>query len=144
MIALYAIEVLEDASIPGFDWQGTKRGGNVFVDWMPDQPDLAVAVMNRPGSEPDDAHFGYDRARVQFIVRGAKAGQVEAVALLEGIRDALAGAHSVILEDGTIIVRAWALDSHPAFIGNDEAGRPEYDCHVEIEVTRPTTWRPLS
>jgi hypothetical protein len=142
MIALDVARLLAEDPIAGFDWR-EGPGGNVFIDWHPDQPDLSVAIMSRPGQEPDDAFFGYDRARIQFIVRGPQAGQQAAYDLAVWIRDQLTGMHSVELEECTII-RAWALDSQPASIGQDEAGRPEYDLHVEIEVTRPTIWRPLS
>ena len=128
----------------GFDYRADLPGGNVFVDWHPDQPDLSVAVMTRPGPAPDDSFFGYDRTRIQFIVRGPKGGQRVAFGLCEAIRDRLAGLHSVELDEGVIVVGAQALDSQPASIGTDEAGRPEYDCHMEVEVTREGGLRPLS
>jgi hypothetical protein len=135
---------LADEGLEGFTYQadGYDPAGNVFLDWHPDQPDLSVCLMGRPGSV-DDAGYGYDRVVVQVITRGPAGGQAQAWQLCEDIRLAVTGLHSVDLAEGVTVVRAWAWEGQPTAMGNDDAGRPEYTVHLELELTQPTGLRPL-
>lgn len=136
---------IETLSVTNYSYKPDDTTGNVFLDHMADEPHLAVMVMTQPGQPPEDQHFGYDAIGLQFTVRGSAdaTGREAAVLLADALWHALAGLYATDLPGGATLIKTIMEGSSPGGIGPDSAGRPEYTFNVILEVTAPTTNRPL-
>ena len=127
-----------------FDEHGTT--GNVFVAWMPDQPDTAVMVMPEQGDEqPTKAPT--DTPRIQIMTRGpAAAGPMVPYELAQAIEDQLACLdHTTLDPAGPDAVRVIGITPHqsgPVSIGQDANGRHEWTTNWRLRIHRPTAHRP--
>lgn len=123
----------------------TATGGNVFVDWMPDQPDMAVAVMSQPG-RPQRSKLPHDLPGIQLLVRGTKDTLRTTVELADDLYSLFAGMGRQVLAadtaDEVIVVGCTAAQSSPVPLGRDDKGRPEYSLNLEFHIHNPTLHRP--
>lgn len=140
MIAAAVARTL-DTEIESLAYRPALAGGNIYVGWMPDTPDIAVAVMPRPGT-PNLTKLPGDVANVQILVR-----HIDEVALDEltaTIFDRLACLPAQVLAAGTTdavqLIGCTVTSSAP--IGRDAAGRPEHSLNVTLRIHNPTTHRP--
>lgn len=140
MIAAAVAKILDD-SIESLTFRPNGAGGNVFVDWMPDQPDIAVAVMTRPGS-PNLTKLPGETVGVQVLVRHTSTRAADDLADL--IFDALACAPAQVLDDGgpdEVQVIGVTPGSHSP-IGRDVKERPEWSLNFTLRIHNPTSHRP--
>lgn len=130
-----------DAAIESLEYRPDSAGGNTFVDWMPDSPDVAVSVMNRPAT-PNLTKLPGDTAQVQVLVRHDDPTDARSLALQ--IFDALACLPAGVIAAGTDdeVQLIGCTVTSIAPIGRDEAKRPEYSLNVSLRVHNPTTHRP--
>ena len=140
MIAANLAAYLQTRSISGFNYQPTLTTGNVFIDHLPDQPDLAVALFNYPGPAPD-IRDGYDSPNVQLRVRGGLDPR-NAQALLGAIYSELHDLHMVMLPGSVWLVYCRALQSGVMPLGPDRTGkRLEFTQNFSTHYRRPTAHR---
>lgn len=127
------------------DYRESAVGGNTFIDWMPDSPDLAVALMSQPG-RPQRSKLPHDLPGLQAIVRAPAQKSEQAHNLATEILEAMNGlAHTTLDPDGeheTIVVGCTASQSAPVPIGRDDKDRPEYSVNLDFHTHNPTSHRP--
>lgn len=128
-----------DAKITSLDYRPGQAGGNVFVDWMPDTPDIAVAVMSRPGV-PNLTKLPGDVAAVQIIVRHPNPLATLAADIFDRLACLPAGVLAAGTPDAVQLIGCTVTSSAP--IGRDSAGRSEHSLNVSLRVHHPTSHRP--
>ena len=112
--------------------------GNIFIDDLPTDPEVAVGVYLRPGTEPD-SKLPYDPRGVQVLVRGTSDPRV-ALTLAEAIYSELLALRNLTLPDGTYLV--YALAEQPPFrMDSDVNGRAIYCLNLQTEIKNPTQFR---
>ncbi len=140
-----AIARLLDAEVTGLTFAAPgATGGNVFVGWMPDSPDRAVAVM--PGAPlPQTSKLPSDIPTMQLIVRDGVGQFGAAHELAESCRSALDCLPAQTLAAGTddevYVIGSTADQSGPVAMGRDVKDRPEFSLNFTIE--RPKTEEPV-
>lgn len=127
------------ATVTGLSYSTT--GGTVFVDHLPQTPDLCVAVYSVSADEPD-ARLPYDPVQFQVVVRAKNNELGAAFTKMDAIYSALQGLRNTALPDGTYLVFALALSASWFPMGEDENGRPRYSMDFRGETLNPTTERP--
>lgn len=133
MIAASLAAYLATCAIPGFNYQPTATTGTVFIDHMPDKPDVAVALFNYPGPAPDVKH-GYDSPRVQVRVRCGLDPRT-AQELMAAIYTNLHDLRQVNLTDNVWLIYCRAMQSGAMPLGPDRTGQrleftQNYECHI--------------
>lgn len=120
-------------------------GGNVFVDWMPNTPDIAVAVMTLAG-RPQLSKLPHDLPGIQIIVRGEPSKSLAAFAMAAAVYGELQCLDLTTLDSGgaheVFVIGCTADQSGPVSIGRDELQRPEYSLNFSLVTSSPTTHRP--
>lgn len=119
-------------------------GVDCFIEHMPTDPDVAVGLFSNGGDEPDLQVYGYDRVRVQLIVRGPAADPRPTRARAETFRQFFAAIPVTTLASGSTVLHGFALDASPVTMGRDANDRYEYSVNVELEVASATAQRPLT
>ncbi len=138
MIAENLAKYLDNLDI--VDYRPNTVGGNTFINQMPDQPDLAVALFDYPGPAPDIKH-PYDYPNVQVRVRGGLDPR-PALALLDSIYDALHDLHRVELPGSIWLVWCRSMQSGPMPLGPDATGkRLEFTMNFNGHILNPTSNR---
>lgn len=133
-----------DATIPAltFAASGT-AGGNTFVDWMPDEPDTAVAFMTGQ-PQPQLTKAATDLPMVQAIVRARKASDAEALA--QQVYAEFTCLPRCVLDEGgpdeAHLIGCTAIQSGPVSMGRDPKDRAEFSLNFALRVHAPTTYRP--
>lgn len=113
-------------------------GGDCFVDYLPGDPDEAVAIFSTPG-RPPDVKFAYDLPSFQLVVRGAENGDPRVpYERAQRAYDALHGFGDRKLPDGTYVVLIRAVGSLPETMGRDGNGRHRYGLKFDAEVANDT------
>ena len=116
-------------------WDASGQTGNVFVENLPDTPDVCVAIYQRGGAEAD-RHLPYDRLNLQVIVRGTQDPRT-AQALTQSIYNVCYNFHQgYFLAGGTKVVECEAV-SMPGFIGRDQNARVEYSLNFNVQIYNP-------
>lgn len=144
MLAAAVAKHLDTALTPvKFSESGT--GGNCFVGWMPDVPDLAVMV-NPTGGQEQPTRDPSDSPTVQVIVRSAKGTQRVGHELAQNIYSTLQCLDRTVLDpagvDETRVIGTTAEQSAPISLGLDAVGRPEWSLDFVFQIHNPTTHRP--
>lgn len=122
-------------------------GGNVFVDHMPDQPDVCVSVVAYGGPPVDgQAKHNWSAQSVQITARGAAEDRRGPHDVAFAWFSALAGLTSTTLAPGTVDeVFAHIIDpiqSHPFHLpGTDRNDRHSYVFNVTVDALVPTSHR---
>lgn len=132
MIASLLADYLEDQGL------GTVAT-DIFVGYLPSQPDTALAVYPYQGPAPD-VGLPYDHPNVQL--RSRSSDPQLAYSRLMDVYSALHGLHHITLGT-TWVTSVTALQSEPASLGRDEAGRDEYTLNFQLRVRRDTAHRSL-
>ena len=114
-------------------------GGDLFVEWMPDEPDVAVAIYTGSGSESSAAE-GEDKPNLMVRIRGTRDART-ALTKAALVYNALHGLGDTLLADGTRLIYCLAIQSGFNRIGVDEAGRHIYTCNFRTMILNPTTNR---
>lgn len=139
-----AMAIEADLTIPQLTYRPTSTGGNVFLDWMPDDPNVAVAFMTQPG-RPQLGKGAHDFPDVQALVRGAPYDAEGAHALAQAICDAFhcrpASTWAAGTDHEVWVIGCTAAQSSPVPIGRDARERPEYSLNFRLTVHQPTTHR---
>lgn len=105
--------------------------GDIFIETMPDSPDVAIGLFTTGGLAPDVA-TSVARPRVQLVVRGGRDPR-EAALLATAIYEALHGLRSMeFVPGGTRIMLASAVQSGPIRLGPDDNGRHEYSINLQF------------
>lgn len=120
------------SAVEGLAYSETSDEGNVFVDYLPSQPDRVVCVYTRTGPEAS-SKLPYDPAEFQVVVR-SEAGGVWATDMGDLIYKALHSLRYVTLPDGTFLVYCLARHSSPFRLDDDMNGRPRYSVDYRTEV----------
>lgn len=108
-----------------------------FVVDMPDAPDLAWCVVNRPGFAAHDLS-GYELPELQVIYRTSKAaGHQAGYDGAEAIRRALQHTSRITWAAGTeheqYVLWCEANETEPVHLGPDESGRPRWSVSFQLE-----------
>lgn len=113
---------------------GLTEATNLFINKMPNKPDICVAVMDSPGDAPLPTIERYERPSVQILVRGKKnTGFANAYSTAENIKLQL-HTYSNQTVGGTRYIGIWAeTDILP--LGNDDNDRPELSMNFRIHRT---------
>lgn len=119
------------------EYRAAATGGDVFLFGLPRDPAAAVAVTLVGGPEADGRH-GYDEPTVLYRVRGAPGDPAGAERRAQAIWDALHGLRKRTLSGGTRLVRCFAAQAGPVFVGVDDQGRAEWSITMSTELRRPT------
>lgn len=122
-----------EANLATYDTEGAD--GNVFVELVPDTPDLAVSIVSFGGTH--DFAVGETVTEFQVRVRGEAGNPMAAQQLALGLghhwRTNGFGAPSVWAEgtdaEATVI---YAQPTVPYLMGWDENGRPEFVFRIRI------------
>lgn len=128
-----------DLHVSGLTYRDA-AGGNVFLEALPQTPDVAVALKSFGGSEADSG-LPYDSPVVQLLIRGNQDPNT-AGELWYDIYDKLHGATQETLSDGTLLVAAIVVQSSPVNIGPDGNGRIRFSMNVRCEIVNATGNRP--
>lgn len=127
-----------------FDETGTT--GNVFNSWMPETPDLAVAVMAEPGL-PQTSNLPTDLPGLQVLVRGPRYDTRTAFELARQVYSHLACLDGITLDadgaDEIRVIGCTPLQSGPVPIGRDSNDRPEWSLNFTLRTHAPTAHRSL-
>lgn len=111
-------------------------GGNCFIEKLPQEPEVAVALYNR-GGDPSDSKLGYVRPTIQVIVRGG-ADPRPAFEWAQQVYDALHGLRNLTLPGGTWLVSCLGLQSGPVSLGRNERDQYEYSLNFQTETKHVT------
>ena len=139
----YAIAKYLASKVDGLTYDEDDVAGNVFVGWMPETPDVCVAVMAQPGlanmSKSPTMLPG-----IQLIVRNAVEDTGYTLALAcQAELDCL---DQTVLDPGgpdeVRIITSTATTSDPASMGRDENERCEWSVNLQLRIVRPTELRP--
>lgn len=136
---LDGIARLLDAEIASLTFNETAAGGNVFVDTLPQAPDVSVGIYHAGGYAASSLH-PEDLPTPQIVVRGTRDPRT-AVDLWYAIYSVLHARRNVTLPDGTYLVYCLVVQSGPVRIGPDENGRQQYSMNLECMVANPTSQR---
>jgi hypothetical protein len=115
-------------------------GGNVFVEALPQTPDVAVVVKSFGGAEPDSGN-PYDTIDIQILVRGDEDPET-ALSLWDALFDELHGAVQEQLPEGTYLVACIVQQAGPVNIGPDTNGRHRFSMNLRLETVHSTKHRP--
>lgn len=133
-------QLLEARDVGNYDAGGTEATAtDLFVEWMPDKPDVAVGLYMGSGPE-SSAGSGEDTPNVQVRVRGTRDARTAKVKA-EAVYNALHALGDTLLPGGTRLIYCLAIQSGFNRIGVDEAGRHVYTCNFRTMILNPTTNR---
>jgi hypothetical protein len=114
---------LAQQSLPtALTFDPSTAGGNLFATYLPDEPDIAVAVIERPGMAPDRVLYTpqsrLDKPSIQVMVRAGMTDFVAGNSLTQAIFGALDMLAERILNppNGAYFHLIRALNS-PAYLG---------------------------
>lgn len=115
-------------------------GGNVFVEALPQAPDVCVAIYSTGGAEADTLN-PFDSPHVQLVIRGDRDPRT-ALDLWYAVYDFVHGLEHVDLEGGTRLMAAIVQQSGPVRMGPDENGRYRFSMNLRLETVNQTSHRP--
>lgn len=131
-------QYLETKGVGNYEAAGS-GGVTLFVEFMPDKPDVAVAMYTGSGPESSSAE-GEDKPNIMVRVRGTRDART-ALAMAASVYSALHGLRDTLLPDGTRLIYCLGIQSGFNRIGVDEAGRHIYTCNFRTMILNPTTNR---
>lgn len=133
-------QYLESRGVGNYDAAGTEsEPTNLFVEWMPDKPDVAAGLYIGSGPE-SSALQGEDTPNVMVRVRGTRDART-AMAFARQVYNTLHALGDTLLPGGTRLIYCLAVQSGFNRIGLDEAGRHLYTCNFRTMILNPTTNR---
>lgn len=131
--------------VDGLTFDADDGGGSLFVNWMPSEPDVCVAVMPSGGlAQPTKAPT--DLPTVQVLVRGDAADPDQGYPMARSIYAALTCLDGTVLDengdDEVLVIGCTAVQSDPIPLGRDDNDRPEWSLNFQARTREPTTFRP--
>lgn len=114
-------------------------GGSIFLEKMPQAPDVATAIYAYGGGEAD-TKLGYDEPSVQIRTRAGPDPRVSRAAA-RSILEKLHGVGRLTLPDGTVVIDMIAIQSEPIGLGPDENGRHEHTINLRVETRNTNNGR---
>lgn len=143
MIAAAFAHYLDSLADARLVWDVDGATSTIFVDWMPDAPTQAVAIMSQPGGSNLDKLAGRDAA-IQCIVRGStNRGAYDLAEFISEQLDCLA--HYTVgvgTDDELTVIGSTLQQSAPVPMGRDTQGRSEYSLNIAARIHNPTSHRP--
>lgn len=112
---------------------------DLFVEWMPDKPDVAVGVYVGSGSE-SSAKEGEDTPNIMVRIRGTRDART-ALAKCAKVYSELHALGDTLLPGGTRLIYCLGIQSGFNRIGVDEAGRHIYTCNFRTMILNTTANR---
>lgn len=120
----------------------TLTTGTIFVQKVPQDPDVCLVVYPGPTGE-SDAGLAYDDVAFQLRARGDTDGDPTTSSdALQAIYDDLHGAGDIALPGGLVLLDVLATQSTPIPLGPDGNNRHEHSLNFRAELhntTRPST-----
>lgn len=135
----FAAEIATIADI-GLTFDEVGATGEIFIEHLPQSPDVVVAVVSGGGVEATSSG-PWDQPEVHFQIRGDQDPRT-ALAIWQKIYSHFHGLRNKALPDGTYLTYALAVQSAPARIGPDDNGRHQYSLNLRCEVRNSTEQRP--
>jgi hypothetical protein len=135
----FAAEIATIADI-GLNFDENGSTGEIFVEHLPQAPDIAIAVVSGGGPEASSKD-PWDQPEVHFQIRGDQDPRT-AVALWYKLYSHFHALRNHTLPDGTYLTYSLAVQSSPARIGPDDNGRHQYSLNLRCEVKNSTEQRP--
>lgn len=108
-------------------------GTNLFVDILPENPDLAVSVFNLGGRPPLSLETVHEYPSIQIMVRGGRGGQVAAYDLSHNIKIALHKLTDEIIS--SVRYLEIVAQGDILTIGSDSRQRPLYSINFNLYRT---------
>lgn len=135
-----------DAQLAALTFSETGNGGNVFLNYEPPSPDVAVTISGRPGIAEDSFDLPGGQPGLHVLVRGAAHTERATHELARSIYSSLDHLDGVTLDDGgtdeVFVVGCTAQQSEPIPLGRDDNQRPRYSLNFLARINTPTTNRP--
>jgi len=129
MITDEIAQYLDEQGIGIYDPDGITS--TIFVENMPDQPDVAICIYSSAGQSPD-TKTNVGRPGVQTITRGDRDPRT-ASALAKLVHDALHVPDiQTFTSEGRGIILCAARQSEPVSLGPDENGRYEFSDNFQL------------
>lgn len=120
------------------DYREAAAGGDTFAAPLPPEPDTALGMVATGGNPtPAADRLAYDEPTVQLTFRAAVGAEAEAEAWASRVYAHLQGWDGTLDAGGPDefrVVSCSSLQSAPAFIGRDEAGRSRYVLNFALHV----------
>lgn len=139
----YALAEHLGTTVPGLTWAPTgiypPGTVGVYVEHLPADPDVAVAVLTADGIESDSL-LPWDQPTLQVRVRGDRDVRTSQQ-IAQAIYSTLHGLHDTELPDGTWLGLAVCSGSGPTPSAPDDEGRWQWVVGVDAEVYAPTAHR---
>ena len=132
-------QLLEELGVGNYEGAGAGAPGspvNLFVEWMPDKPDVAVGLYTSSGGE-SSAGEGEDNPQIMVRIRGTKDART-ALAKAEAVYNGLHGLGDKVLAGGTQLIYCLGIQSGFNRLGVDEVGRHLYTCNFRTMILNPT------
>lgn len=117
---------------------------NCFVSLLPDQPDLAAAIIERGGLPPVmwltgggvyESHI--DNPTVMVRVRASMGSYNDGHTLIQNIYKALHGVTETTLNAGGALFHLIAAMQYPTYLGRDERQRHEWSQNYRVIYENP-------
>lgn len=106
---------------------------NLFSSLLPDQPDLAAAVIERGGIPPLMVLTGlgfpesrFDQPVIQIRIRAGMQGYTAGNTLVQSIFKALQGINETILNPGGSLFHLIRAQQSPIYLGRDDRERHDW------------------
>lgn len=132
MIILEIAEYLHNQGIGTYNPDGDPDiAHNIFIEQMPDEPDLAIGLYTSSGFSPDTKTY-VGRPGFQVIVRGDR-NPLTAAELAQEIFTALhSPSVTQFTTNGVFILQCASRQSEPISLGPDANGRFEYSLNFQV------------
>lgn len=128
MIIMEIADYLNAHGVGIYDDSGTT--GNIFIDNMPDEPDIAIGLYSSSGMAPD-IKTKLRRPGVQIIVRGDR-DPLTSATLAQQVYNALHATDAKTFTDGGTEILLCAARQEPIRLGPDDNGRYEYSLNFQL------------
>lgn len=131
-------------TVDGLVYDESGATGNLFLGYMPSEPDVAVMV-SIPAAQPQLSNLPYDLPQPQVLVRAGRFDVRGVDALARAVYAELTCLDLTTIAEGTpdevFVVGATAIQSFPVDIGVDDNERPQRSLNFNFHVPSPTTHR---
>lgn len=114
-------------------------GVNIFAGLMPDEPDKAVGVFERPGQKPLGTLTGtgagvslLDRPLLQIRVRSTMNDYLGANTLMQQVWGNLQWIANQAVPSGGMFFLLFDASGSPMFLGQDTRQRPEWSLNLNV------------
>lgn len=132
------------ATVDGLTYDEVTATGNLFLQYMPSEPDVAVMLII-PSALPQATNLPTSKPQLQAIVRADRFDVRGGDALAAAIWSELACLDRITLAEGTpdevFVIGTTPSQSAPIALGVDDNQRPEWSLNFDLYISQPTTHR---